>query len=315
MFYNLETKKADGFCLIKSLEEKTASSGNPYLDLVLGDKDNEIKAKVWGSDKLKETFEAFQLVKIRGTVDAFNGENQLKIADIRHVTEADSVNIADFVPCAPFKGEQMLNYIIGVVNGFTDGDYKKLVMSFIDSNREKLLYWPAATKMHHAINGGLLYHTSTMLKTANAVYDIYNTGIYEGVLNRDLLFTGVILHDFSKLEEIDSSDLGIASDYTVKGNLLGHLVMGAMDVDRRGRELGIPEEKLLLVEHMLVSHHGIPEWGACKKPEIIEAELLSHIDMIDAKLYAATDGIKDVEEGTLSPKIFAVGNVPFYKHA
>ena len=148
----------------------------------------------------------------------------------------------------------------------------------------------------------------------NSSSNEWRTGIYAGALNRDLLFTGVILHDFSKIEEIDSSDLGIASDYTIKGNLLGHLVMGAMEVDRRGRELGIPEEKLLLVEHMLVSHHGVPEWGACKKPEIIEAELLSHIDMIDAKMYAAVDGIKDVETGTLSPKIFAVGNVPFYKH-
>ena len=138
---------------------------------------------------------------------------------------------------------------------------------------------PAAKSVHHGFVGGLLMHTSYMLEMAE-----FLARLYAAVIDRSLLLAGTLLHDIAKLEEFAVTQLGIVTEYTTKGQLLGHLVLGAQEVSEVCRELNVPEEKSVLLQHLLLSHHGQPEFGAAVVPMCAEAELLSYIDNIDAKM-------------------------------
>ncbi len=299
----------EGFCLIKSVEKKQTAKGVPYLDLVLADNSGEISAKLWD---YKETpnnkFKSFDFVKVRGTYVPFNDTIQFRVERIRCVLPEDEVAIEDYVPSACLTGEVMLAEVEKIVGSFEDEELKKLVSAVIDEYREKLIYWPAAKNLHHAVRSGLLMHTLSILRMAKCVCGIYK------FVNYDLLCSGAILHDIAKIEELEASETGIASEYTVRGNLLGHLVMGAITVDRIGTELGISRETLTLVEHMLISHHGTPEFGAAKLPMFIEADLLSQLDLMDARLYEMHSAVEAVDEGAFTPRQWALENRNLFNH-
>ncbi len=299
----------EGYCLIKSVDKKQTAKGVPYLDLILADNSGEISAKLWD---YKETpsnkFKAFDFVKVRGSYVPFNDTIQFRVERIRHVLPEDEVAIEDYVPSACLTGEVMLSEVEKIVGSFADEELKKLTFAVIEENREKLLYWPAAKNLHHAVRSGLLMHTLSILRLARGVCDIYK------FVNYDLLCAGAILHDIAKIEELQASETGIASEYTVRGNLLGHLVMGAINVERIGNSLGISSETLTLVEHMLISHHGTPEFGAAKLPMFIEAELLSQLDLMDARLYEMRAAVEAVDEGAFTPRQWALENRNLYNH-
>lgn len=303
------TNSHEGFCLIKSVEKKLTAKGVPYLDLVLADNSGEISAKLWD---YKETpsnqFNAFDFVKVRGSYVPFNDTVQFRVERIRLVMAEDNVAIEDYVPSACLSGDVMLTEIEKIIDSFEDEELRTLVNAVVDEYREKLLYWPAAKNLHHAVRSGLLMHTLSILRLAKCVCSIYR------FVNYDLLCAGAILHDIAKIDEMQATSTGIAAEYTVKGNLLGHLVMGAMSVDRIGRALGISEETLTLVEHMLISHHGTPEFGAAKLPMFIEAELLSQLDLMDARLYEMHSAVEAVDEGAFTPRQWALENRNLYNH-
>lgn len=299
----------DGFCIVKTAEVKPSKNGSKYLDVILADKDGEINGKMWDYKESDDNcFKNNDFVKVRGSISTFNDQPQFRIDRIRKVNAADEVNIEDYVPSACLSGPVMLNEILMITETFQDSELKHLVKAVLAEYREKLLYWPAAKSLHHSLRGGLLMHTLTIIRLCSAVKKIYT------FVNFDLLCAGAILHDVMKIEEIDSSETGIAGEYTVRGNLLGHLVMGAMEIDRIGREIGVSEETLTLVEHMLISHHGAPEFGAAKPPMFIEAEILSELDNFDARMYVINSTVKDTETGSFSNKIWSLDNRMLYNH-
>lgn len=299
----------EGFCLIKSVEKKLTAKGVPYLDLVIADNDGEIGAKLWDyRETPSNQFKKFDFVKVRGTFVPFNDTTQFRVERIRAVLPEDNVAIEDYVPSACLTGDVMLAEIEKIVDGFENGELKTLVSAVIDEYREKIIYWPAAKNLHHAVRSGLLMHTLSILRLANAVCKIY------GFVNYDLLCSGAILHDIAKIDELEASSTGIASEYTVRGNLLGHLVMGAIRIDEIGKANGVSQETLTLVEHMLISHHGTPEFGAAKLPMFIEAELLSQLDLLDARLYEMRHAVKEVEPGSFTPRQWALDNRCLYNH-
>lgn len=299
----------EGFCLIKTVEQKMTAKGSVYLDMTLTDSDGEINAKLWDyKAEIHGTFSPNDLIKIRGTIQPFNDTQQLRIERIRTVSESDNVRIEDFVPSAGFSGEAMFNELMSVANGFSDEELKLLVTTLLNEYRDKLIYWPAAFRLHHAIRGGLLYHTLSILRMAQSVARIYP------FIDSDLLFAGVILHDIAKTQEFDVASTGIASGYTADGNLIGHLVRGAMAVEKCGRELGISDNTLMLVEHMIISHHGEPEFGAAMRPMFLEAEILSSLDTLDAKIYEIEQACRSVEPGEFTPRQWALDNRKLYNH-
>ena len=303
------TNSHEGYCLIKTVEKKLTAKGVPYLDMTLADNSGEINAKLWDyKESPSNQFKPLDFVKVRGTYVPFNDTLQFRVERIRPVLPEDNVAIEDYVPSACLKGEVMLAEIEKIVDSFADEELKKLVTAVIEQYREKMLYWPAAKNLHHAVRSGLLMHTLSILRLAKCVCSIYR------FVNYDLLCAGAILHDVAKIEEMQATETGIASEYTVKGNLLGHLVMGAINIDRIGRELGISDETLTLVEHMLISHHGTPEFGAAKMPMFIEAELLSQLDLMDARLYEMHAAVEAVDEGAFTPRQWALENRNLYNH-
>ena len=308
-FTTLSNGTSEGYCLVKSIEKKVNVKGVPYLDLVLCDKTGEINAKLWDyKEFIHGEYSVGELIKIRGTVTQYNGADQLRIDKIRAVAESDAVDINDFVPSAEYPGRLMLDNIYSYIDSITDIQIKTLTKALIKDCEEKLLFWPAAYKLHHAMRGGLLYHTLSILRLADSVCNIYPS------VDRDLLVAGAVLHDICKIDEFDISPAGIVTNYSVRGELLGHLVMGGMKIQQKAKQLGIEGECVTLLEHMVISHHGTPEFGAAVRPMFLEAEILSQLDTLDATVFEIADALSETEKGGFSPRQWALDNRKLYNH-
>ncbi len=299
----------EGFCLVKTLEVKKTAKGLPYLDMMLTDSSGEINAKLWDyKEELHSGIKVNSIVKVRGSESVFNDMPQLRVDRIRPALEADNVRVEDFVPSSEYSGETLFDTVYEVAESFESEELKLLVTTILTENKEKLSVCPAAFKLHHAIRGGLMYHTLSVLRLAQGVSQLYPS------VDSELLFTGVILHDVAKIREFELSDAGIVSGYSVEGSLVGHLVRGAMDIEIRGRELGINPDLLLLIEHMVISHHGEPEFGAAVRPMFLEAEILSQLDLLDARIYEVTQAVGEVAVGEFTPRQWALENRKLYNH-
>jgi len=305
---NNATGAMEGFCLLKSVEQKVTQKGLPYLDLALVDTDGEMAAKFWDyRADAHGPFAVNDLVKVRGTVSVYNGQDQFRVERMRRADERDDVRMEDFVPSAPRPGQEMFDEIYAVARGFVNADLRRLVCAVLDERREPLLYWPAAFRLHHAVRGGLLWHIAGMLRLAQAVAAIYPQ------LDAELLYAGVILHDIEKYSEFEVAATGLATGYTLKGNLVGHLAGGAAYLAQKGAALGTPEELLVLLQHMLISHHGDPAYGAAIRPMFLEAEVLSEIDLLDARINQVSAALDGVQPGEYTSKLWALDNRKFYK--
>jgi len=305
---NNATGTQEGFCLLKTVEQKTTAKGQVYLDMTIMDKSGEMNAKFWDfRPGVHGPFAPNELVKVRGTVSVYNGVDQFRVERIRAVDERDSVRMEDFVPSAPETGEDMLAEIRACVQNFKDAKLRDLLNLILDERQEQLLYWPGAFRLHHAVRSGLLWHTLAILRVAQAVALLYPE------LNADLLFAGVILHDIEKLSEYDVPQTGLATGYTLRGNLVGHLVGGAAYVEQKGKEVDLSEETSLLLQHMLISHHGNPQFGAAKLPMFLEAEVLAELDLLDARINEVNTALHGVQPGEYTNRIWALDNRKFYK--
>ena len=305
---NNATGAMEGFCLLKSVDQKTTQKGLPYLDLALIDADGEITAKFWDyRPEAHGAFAANDLVKVRGTVSVYNGQDQFRVERMRRADERDDVRMEDFVPSAPRPGQEMFDEIHALAEAFVNADLRRLVLSVLDERRETLLYWPAAYRLHHAVRAGLLWHVTSMLRLARAVAETYPR------LNAELLYAGVILHDIEKYSDFEVAGTGLATGYTLTGNLVGHLAGGAAYLAVKGRALGTPEELLILLQHMLISHHGDPEFGAAIRPMFLEAEVLSELDLLDARVNQVSAALEGVQPGEYTGKLWALDNRKFYK--
>ena len=290
----------EGFLLIRSAEKRKDSKGNDYVDMNLTDRTGEINCKIWNWDPEAETPEAGQPIKVRGTIQEYNGRLQLRVEKWRLCTEDDPVDMNALVPCAPRKPEDMFKDIEDAIEHFADEDLKKLTRGMLNLAGDRLKWFPAAQRMHHAERSGLLHHTTDMLRLADAMLNIYPW------LNRDLLKAGVIIHDLGKIDEMKSDQTGNVTDYTRDGQLLGHLVRGITNLNKVAEETGVTGECLILLEHMLLSHHGESEFGSPKPPMFPEAEALHWIDIMDARMNTMKSVTDKTPPGAFSEKIFSL---------
>ncbi len=301
--------RVDGFCLVKAVETKTSSKGDTYLDFTLGDNTGEINGKLWRYSAAEHgEYKVNDIVKIRGTISQYNGADQLRIERIRLAIESDNVKVEDFVRAASYSSEQMFTELMSIAEGFSDANLKTIVTAILSDNRNNLLYWPAAFKLHHALRGGLLMHTLSIVRLCEGVCAVYP------FIDRELLISGAILHDISKLDEFEVSDTGIADGYTIEGNLLGHLAMGASKIEKYAEKLGIDHKVSVLLQHMVLSHHGEPEFGAAVRPMFIEAEVLSELDLMDSRIYEMREAVMKAEPQDFSSRVWALDNRKLFNH-
>ena len=298
----------EGFVLVKSCDKKSAKNGSMFLDMNLADKGGEINAKMWDFREGGFLPEVNSIVKVRGVMSEFNGTPQLRIDRIRAKWDNDNVDLADIIPSADYSGAYMMNTIRDKVDNFKNDALRTLVTAVLNEYGSKMLDCPAAFRLHHAIRGGLLMHTLSIVKLCECVASIYPT------VDRELLISGAILHDVCKTEEFVISSSGLVDGYTVEGTLVGHLVMGAMMIDRIARANDIDKDTAMLLEHMLISHHGEPEYGAATRPLFLEAEILSELDSLDANIYEIESCLSDVAPREFSNRQWALHDRKFYNH-
>ena len=298
----------EGFCLVKSVAARTDVKGSEYLDVVLADSEGECVAKLWNYSRAYHgVFEPDDIIKVRGSVQIWKDNEQFKIDRIRHVTPEDDVDMNELVPCAPFDPVAMYDELYDIAQNFKDDDLRRLVQYLLRENREQLLLFPAGVKLHHATRSGLLHHTLSVVHMAQSILQLYPW------LNGDLLLAGATLHDIGKLVELDTGTLGLAGAYTAAGQLLGHISIGMSMVAQAAEVTMVPPEKAMLVEHMLLSHHGNPEYGSPRLPMVPEAEVLSVCDLLDSRLYEMHAALETVAPGGFTERIWALDNRQLYK--
>lgn len=295
------------FLLIKSAQERTARNGKNYLALVFQDTSGEISANLWDSTpQHKEEFTEGRVVFLKGKREEYKGSPQLRIDSIRLATDSEPNNSELYVERAPMKKDEMVEIINKAVLQITVPEINRIVRHILNKYQKLFMEFPAAKTNHHAFHGGLAYHTVTMLKIAQSLTEIYPN------LNRSLLYGGIILHDIGKVMELTGPT---ATQYTLEGNLIGHIILINDEITKACVDLSIDEndEDVILLKHMVLSHHGQLEYGSPVRPQLMEAELLHHIDLIDAKMNMLTSELEKTESGEFSQRMWAIENRAFYK--
>ncbi len=303
-----EGDRIQNFFIIKTLEIKINRNNKEYMDLTLGDRTGEVNAKLWDLNNIDENlYRENMLIKVRGRIVQWQAQLQLNIERIRPVEDSDGVSIEDFIQSAPYDPQWMYNELLKYLEKIQHTEIYLIVQTILERKKEKLQYFPAAKSNHHSIRGGLLYHILTMLRAGEKMLEVYPH------LNHNLLYAGILLHDIAKIDEMDANELGIVNDYRVEGKLLGHIIQGIKEIEQVGRDLGADPEVLMLLEHMVLTHHYEPEFGSPKKPLIPEAELLHYLDTIDARLYDIRTALSNTEEGNFSERVWSLDNRRLYR--
>jgi 3'-5' exoribonuclease len=299
------------FFAVRTIGVKTGSNKKQYLDLALADNTGEISAKKWDvADTELPTLNAIRegdIVKVKAVVTEWNGMRQLKVLRLRKAVAQDGIERSDYIKAAPEDPAEMYAFVLARAETIGDADLKAISQRLLADNKEKLLYYPAASKNHHAELAGLLYHVKRMLMMGERYCEVYTN------LNRDLIIAGVIAHDIEKLTEMIANEDGVVSEYSFEGRMLGHLIQGVTLIDRVAEELRVPREKAVLLEHMVLSHHYEPEFGSPKKPLFPEAEILHYLDIVDARMDDMETALNGVDRGGFSEIVRILDNRRLYR--
>ena len=296
----------EGFFLLKNPVPKTTQSGKNFLSFKLADASGEIEGIFWDYDGTLHATNAGKPAKVRGTISDYNGKRQITVTQIRAAKEGDPIDMNALVPAAPIDPKQTYTQMVNLLDTIQDPEYKQICVEMLARNRELLSCIPAAKSVHHAFRYGLLMHTYFMMCHADYMSKFYP------FVDRDLLMAGAFCHDLAKAKEYSLSSVGLVTDYSIPGYLLGHLYMGAAEIDRISREIGVSEEKSMLLQHMLLSHHGKPEYGAAVVPKTAGAMLLSMIDDLDAKMELIREALEGQAQG-MTESVWALG-YKLYRH-
>ncbi|REB04720.1 3'-5' exoribonuclease YhaM [Sporosarcina sp. BI001-red] len=295
----------DLFLFIKQSVKGVTQQGSPFMSLVLQDKSGDLEAKLWETGEEQERlYPAAAIVRVGGEVHEYRGKNQLRIKSIRPAKADEGITMSDLVPSAERSKEELMDELMQFFFEMKNPQIQRITRHLIKKHQEAFMMYPAATRNHHDYVSGLLDHVVSMLKLAKAVADLYPT------LNKDLLYSGVILHDIGKVIELSGP---VAAHYTVEGNLLGHISIMVTEISKAADELDVSGEEVMLLQHMVLSHHGKEEWGSPKRPMLPEAEMLHYIDNIDAKMNMLNRAMSKTEPGEFSERIFPLENRSFYK--
>ncbi len=264
--------------LVQAKEIRQKKTGDPFLSLTLGDRTGEVDAKMWDNvAEVMDTFEREAFVKVKGLVQVYHNRPQLTIHKLRLVEDGE-VDFKDYFPASERDPEEMFSELRATVSAMTDEHLRALLDGLLDDPEIGRRYRmaPAAKQIHHAYLGGLLEHVLSLCglcKMAAAHYQ---------ALDLNLLLAGAVVHDIGKIHEL-SYERGFS--YTTEGQLLGHMQIALRLIDGKLRDLpGFPAKTRMLIEHMILSHHGKLEFGSPKTPQFPEALLLHHLDDLDSKM-------------------------------
>ncbi len=303
-----EGKLFDGFFLILAKQQRTTRTNKPYLNLMLGDKTGQMEARIWepGDPRIAKSFDRGDIVKVRGCTARFDDRCQIKVDQLRLALPLE-VDKTDLLPATSFDVDVLWSQLQASVESVANPHLERLLTALLSDPVIAGAYReaPAARGLHHAWLGGLLEHVVSLLGMAERVAAHYP------FLDRDLLLTGVILHDIGKIRELSWT---IGFEYTIEGVLLGHIQMGVDMVEKAIAALpDFPDKLRTLVLHIILSHHGKLEFGSPKLPMIPEAIALNFVDDFDAKMQSVQSEFeKSAREGRapgeLTGKVWSLDN-------
>lgn len=266
------------FLVLSKQVKSKKNSGEPYLALALGDRTGQIDAKMW--DNVAQAMEAFDqddVLKIRGLLNKYNNRFQITIERLRKVEEAE-IDYADFLPKTTKNIDELWQTLTDFVTTFQDPRLKALIEAFLADPEIVRSYRnaPAAKTLHHACIGGLLEHVVSLFRSCDLMCRNYPQ------INRDLLLSGAFLHDIGKIHELTYKR---SFSYTTRGQLLGHMVIELEMLHEKIAQVpGFSDEVKILLEHMIISHHGQYDFGSPKLPMFPEALMLHYLDDLDSKM-------------------------------
>jgi 3'-5' exoribonuclease len=270
---------------VAKLEDK---NGNPYSNLIIGDKTGRLEAKIW-SDTLrglgKDLIKSGNLISISGKVDEYRGKVQLTIMSADRVDETE---LDDFMERSMFDSNEMMKTLESEINLVNDPAIKKVLLNILNDKevRRMFMYWPAAKSIHHDFRSGLLQHVLEMLEISKSLRKFYPE------LDYDVLIAGIILHDIGKVKELTG---GLGTNYTKMGSLLGHIYIGTEIFDELGGKT-LPENTALHIKHLILSHHGEIQFGSPVVPATPEAVALTYIDKLSSKTRTAVKAVNELGE-------------------
>jgi len=264
--------------LVKFKATPVKKNGEPYINMIIADRTGDIEAKVWDNAReLEKRFQKNDFISVDGLANIYQGRLQLRIEELIKIAESD-VNIADFLPIAGSDIETMWSELCSILKGVENTQLVSLINEYLSDGDlvSAIKTAPAAKEIHHAFIGGLLEHTLSMVKCAQALCPLYP------LADRDIVITGCFLHDIGKTKELNFDK---SFDYSDEGRLIGHIVFGVELLGNKMRNIDkFPEQLALHLKHIILSHHGELQFGSPKRPKTIEALLVSLIDDLDAKM-------------------------------
>lgn len=292
--------------MIKSVILGRTTSHKPYLKFEFVDQSGTIFGNKW-SLKPEETdlYQAGQVVTVKGLIQLYNTQKQINIETVELVK--GEIDASKYVESSIYSVDTLKANVAQFINEMAEGYYKTILNQFLDKYEEQFYVHPAASRMHHAFMSGLAQHVYEMLKIGSSYCELYPS------LNKELLYTGIILHDMGKLFEMTCENF-VKTEYTLEGLMIGHINIMVSLIDEVSNELGYQGEEVTLLKHMIIAHHGKMEWGSPKEPMIMEAELLHYLDVVSAKMTAIEKSLKGCETSKMSERIPMLDNRRFYKH-
>ncbi len=301
-----EGTKFEGEWLLVNCTKGVSSNGQPYLNLTFQDKTGSIEAKKWEATEYDIGVCVIgTIVKVYADIIDYRGVFQARVSMLEKIDQ-NKIDYTNFCMPSPVSQEELVRKLQRYINSIQNDVCKKVVDVCLKRHYDEFISYPAASRNHHEFASGLLFHTVSMLDLGSAIQNLYPT------LSRDLLLTGIILHDVGKTIELSGP---IATKYTLEGKLLGHISIMLGELRYIQEKENIHSEVMVLLEHMILSHHGEQEFGSPVPPLTKEAFALHMIDDFDAKMIMIDKALDNIKEGEFSQRIPSLDGRAFYKHS
>lgn len=294
------------FVLIKSADVRLAKNGKKFIAFTFQDTSGTIDGKFWdASEEEINKFVPGKVVLLDGKREVYQGNPQVKILHLRLPKSDEPAEPSLYMEKAPIKKEVLEDEITQVLFEIVNPHWNRIVRFLLNKYKQEFFEFPAAKRNHHAFASGLAYHTVTMLHIGKSLVKEYPE------INASLLYAGIILHDLGKVIELTGP---MSTEYTLAGNLVGHLVLVDEEITKACLALKFDEnqEDIVVLRHMVLAHHGLLEYGSPVRPRILEAELLHQIDNIDASMQMLLSATRQTTPGEYTDRIFGLDNRSFY---
>ena len=290
---------------LSDVQIKKTTTNVDYATMIAYDGCDKIEAKMWKfTDDLREKLVSGEVYVVSGRMKDYQGKLQLNINSIRLVDENDEVNLDDFYEKAKLSSDNLAKNINDYFKKIENEHLKKIVSVLLKKHFNNFFEYPAAVTMHHNYYSGLAYHTYSMLRLSDIYLEMYP------FLNRDLVYSGIILHDLGKIMELSGPK---GTEYTKLGKLLGHISIGANEIYASAIDLGLEKtEELINLLHIILSHHGQLEYGSPKEPLTAEAELIHLLDFGDSRMASLEKEVVKTKKGEYTSPITAFDRKSFY---